>query len=224
MGSEGVSWLFVLLSATQGMLMFCDRFFLDFNTMRCCTDANSCASGVLSVLQLACAFAGQLAVEVMFLIVVQRRLLPLLGLGAMLLLGAIVSVLGIVFLVQRSGVGVTDLADVLAVSAMVIGIVLYGPQMLLTYRQRSAGSLSLIGLAIQTGGIIVFASFQCCDRMQVFIPQCFTFALSAALLGMCVYFEIRRRRDEVAFIEPDTSDTEAEILLTDAEMGDVLEK
>lgn len=220
-GAHGVSTLYVALALLSGMVLFTSRALHDVLAVPpCCVDLHSCSSALLPSLQLGLVMVGQMVTQAVFVVATDKaqRRRPLLGVGALALVAVVLAVTGGALLAQHNSTGLVVFTDVLAATASVLQVVLYVPQLLVTWRDRAAGSLSMLGLAIQAAGALVLALDQCCDELQVFIPQMVSILLMTLLLGLCLYFEHWVRRSRVAhtdFVDPGASDVEAAELLTD---------
>ncbi len=199
-GTAGLSPLYVALTALAGLFLLDASFFGDFSLFSCCAvwSRNFCLDKLLSLFQFAAAFVGQMIVFILYL-VKQQEDKTITRIYAYVLAGiaVVVGIAGGALVKTNQDEGLVMFKYVLGIFNVVAGIVLYAPQIRVVIINKSAGSLSLLTLAIQTFGAIVFIYFTMVEdltNVQVYGPQIAQFALSLGLLVLCVVYEIRQRR------------------------------
>jgi uncharacterized protein with PQ loop repeat len=95
------------------------------------------------------------------------------------------------------GVDTKDMGEAYGVIATVLTCVQWFPQLYTTFRLKTAGSLSLLTLAIQAPGSVgwaVYLAVASTSEPSTWSPPMVTGAMQVTLLCMCVVYERRRRR------------------------------
>jgi uncharacterized protein with PQ loop repeat len=201
LGTSGLSPLYVALTALSGLFLLDASFFGDFALFACCSSVwsgNFCLDKLLSLFQFAAAFVGQLVVFVLYMVKQgEDKFLTRIYAAVLVLVAAVLGIAGGALVKTDQQEGLYMFKYVLGIFNVISGIVLYAPQIRVVIINKSAGSLSLVTLTIQTFGNIVFIYFTMVEdlsNVQVYGPQIGQFALSLGLLILCVVYEVRQRR------------------------------
>lgn len=96
-------------------------------------------------------------------------------------------------------------ANLLGVMAAALAAVQYVPQIWTTYHLKHAGSLSIPMMCIQTPGGLLFAAslyFRLGNEgWSTWAIYLLTAAMQGCVLGMCIFYELRSRRERAAEAE-----------------------
>ncbi len=199
-GTAGLSPLYVAMTALSGLFLLDASFFGDFDLFRCCSQwsPNHCVDELLSLFQFGAAFTGQLIVFLLYLWrQTDDKKLTRIYFVVFLAVGIILSVAGSALVVRGDSKSLMLFKYVLGLFNVISGVALYAPQIRVVVLNKSAGSLSLITLTIQTFGAVVFIYFTMVEdisNIQVYGPQIAQFVLSLGLLLLCLFYEWRMRR------------------------------
>eukprot|EP01103_Thecamoeba_quadrilineata_P016816 TRINITY_DN5745_c0_g1_i1.p1 TRINITY_DN5745_c0_g1~~TRINITY_DN5745_c0_g1_i1.p1 ORF type:complete len:180 (+),score=14.94 TRINITY_DN5745_c0_g1_i1:412-951(+) len=100
------------------------------------------------------------------------------------------STLGFMLLFTSPQRSLQHFTDFLGIFSVCVTIVMWLPQMYLTWRLKSPGTLSLLFLALQAPGSFIAGCFQLAEgtRFQSWLPFFVTGIQQTILLGMCIYY------------------------------------
>lgn len=211
-GTQGLSASYVILTAVTGLLMVVATTFAEnMRVISCCQvpawNAHQCVDNLLPLLQFSLACLMQCIVLAVFLLKqADSTKAARMGAGALLL--AIVALFSIGGLIHRFGTAaeLEIFTSICSVATIIVGVILFAPQYYMNYTMKSSGSLSLLTLAFQTFGLVVFIADNMYEDIQDYPSwgaQIIQFVFTAGLLGLCFYYDfvnpwLERRRRRMA--------------------------
>jgi uncharacterized protein with PQ loop repeat len=200
-GTEGLSAIYVLLTAFSGLCLLQAKFFDNFIVFSCCHiwKGSTCVRNLVPLGQFVSVFVGQFAVLIAYAIKQTEDVKKTRIAFAVIVLSFVIFALAGGLLLRYNPENVRDFGIVLGVFNISTGIVLFVPQIRLLYRNKSSGALSVITLSIQTIGLMFFSISSILSTRDaahpygeygVYIPQIITMLLSAFMLSMCLYYDL----------------------------------
>lgn len=213
-GVFGVSFSYVLLTAYAGVFLAVATYAGKTTAFACCQTEiwtrNQCLDSLLPVFQFSAAFFGQLVLALIYMVrQTDNKMVTRIAMVGLVFLTGILSMSGGLVHAYGSEKQLQLFAIVCAIGNVLLGTLLFAPQILMTYRLKTSGSLSIITLLIQTGGLIDFIIFTIIEdphEPYVYGAQIVQFSFCAILLGMCLYYDyvqiwLRRRRGDFGLEE-----------------------
>ena len=190
---EGISAIFAFCSASMALLNFEGSLMTQLpKLLSCCPSAGGGDCAKLSAPMATLGLQATCTAAVLSLCAYFGAWRRLVALFAVLALAATATTVGML----ASGADSGDVGDGFGVAATALTCVQFFPQLWTTWRLKSAGSFSLLTLAIQAPGSVGWALYlaTASSPVSTWMPPAVTGACQTALLVLCVLYERAGRR------------------------------
>jgi len=215
--SNGISWIWQFVGNINQFSQFMNGFILQFHNILCCTELglNVCSSGLLPIYQLFSQWIAFFPLYLFYLIYfdtkgdkVKEKDLKNASLVFYFLtfITLFCIALAIVFIITiGSNAWVTSLyAYTLGIISSIMTIIQSAPQIYVTIKSKSKGSLSLLMLIITAIGMLMVTIFFIIrgENISTWMPNLLGAVQQSILLSICMTYSIRDwRRNNLKIYE-----------------------